>query len=75
MAVFESWQSPATSSVSASLIVSINGFATWRAISTFSARSPQVPSIAEHFQNYGEKVPQALRDELKALGERLDNAR
>jgi phosphoenolpyruvate carboxykinase (GTP) len=34
----------------------------------------EIPSIAEHFAGYGDKVPQELHDELNSLKERLDHA-
>src|SRR5262249_36936838 len=48
IAPFARWQSPATNCASLSAIRSISGFAIRFARSTFSARSPHVPSIALH---------------------------
>ena len=47
MALLARWQSPPTSCASDSRTFSMSGFAIFFAISTFSARRPHVPSMAE----------------------------
>jgi len=34
----------------------------------------EIPSIKEHYAKFGDKIPQALLDEVASLEERLNNA-